>query len=189
MSECGYLWAMGPRHAVLSSVVLLTALGLAGCSSDPTSGASAVPSGPPQTEAPTSACGAMDAVLVEALAQTPEGQAFTSRPQDATVDQTRAAWGSFTQVLATDYLARLQAAAGDETTASSAVTALTTYNSASARLASGQVPEFQDEAQAEKDIKLGRTPTPNPEYTQDVEALTNAHLELSQCMPHWPVVF
>ena len=146
-------------------------------------------SGPPQTEAPTSACGAMDAVLVEALAQTPEGQAFTSRPQDATADQTRAAWGSFTQVLATDYLARLQAAAGDEATASSAVTALTTYNSASARLASGQVPEFQDEAQAEKDIKLGRTPTPNPEYTQDVEALTSAHLELSQCMPHWPVVF
>ena len=71
-SACGYSWGMGPRHAVLGSVVLLTALGLAGCSSDPTSGASAVPSGPPQTEAPTSACGAMDAVLVEALAQTPE---------------------------------------------------------------------------------------------------------------------
>lgn len=131
----------------------------------------------------------MDAVLVEALAQTPEGQAFTDLPRSATSEEVRTAWESFTQVLSTDYLPRLQAAAGDDATAGDAVTALTTYTSMSARLASGEVPEFQDEAQAEQDIKTGRTPEANPEYRQDVEALNSAHMQLSECMPHWPVVF
>ena len=106
-----------------------------------------------------------------------------------TSEEVRTAWESFTQVLSTDYLPRLQAAAGDDATAGDAVTALTTYTSMSARLASGEVPEFQDEAQAEQDIKTGRTPEANPEYRQDVEALNSAHMQLSECMPHWPVVF
>jgi hypothetical protein len=131
----------------------------------------------------------MDAVLVEALAQTPEGQAFTGLSRSATSEEVRTAWESFTQVLSTDYLPQLQTAAGDDATAGNAVTALTTYTSMSARLASGEVPEFQDEAQAEQDIKTGRTPEANPEYRQDVEALNSAHMQLSECMPHWPVVF
>lgn len=131
----------------------------------------------------------MDAVLVEALAQTPEGQAFTGLSRSATSEEVRTAWESFTQVLSTDYLPQLQTAAGDDATAGNAVTALTTYTSMSARLASGEVPEFQDEAQAEQDIKMGRTPEANPEYRQDVEALNSAHMQLSECMPHWPVVF
>ena len=131
----------------------------------------------------------MDAVLVEALAQTPEGQAFTGLSRSATSEEGRTAWESFTQVLSTDYLPQLQTAAGDDATAGNAVTALTTYTSMSARLASGEVPEFQDEAQAEQDIKTGRTPEANPEYRQDVEALNSAHMQLSECMPHWPVVF
>ena len=131
----------------------------------------------------------MDAVLVEALAQTPEGQAFTGLSRSATSEEVRTAWESFTQVLSTDYLPQLQTAAGDDATAGNAVTALTTYTSMSARLASGEVPEFQDEAQAEQDIKSGRTPEANPEYRQDVEALNSAHMQLSECMPHWPVVF
>ena len=56
----------------------------------------------------------MDEVLVEALAQTPEGQAFTGLPRTAASEEIRAAWESFTQVLAADYLPRLQAAAGDD---------------------------------------------------------------------------
>ena len=131
----------------------------------------------------------MDAVLVEALAQTPEGQAFTGLSRSATSEEVRTAWESFTQVLSTDYLPQLQTAAGDDATAGNAVTALTTYTSMSARLASGEVPEFQDEAQAEQDIKTGRTPEANPEYRQDVDALNSAHMQLSECMPHWPVVF
>ena len=131
----------------------------------------------------------MDAVLVEALAQTPEGQAFTGLSRSATSEEVRTAWESFTRVLSTDYLPQLQTAAGDDATAGNAVTALTTYTSMSARLASGEVPEFQDEAQAEQDIKTGRTPEANPEYRQDVEALNSAHMQLSECMPHWPVVF
>ena len=131
----------------------------------------------------------MDEVLVEALAQTPEGQAFTGLPRTAASEEIRAAWESFTQVLAADYFPRLQAAAGDDAAAGGAVTALTTYTSTSARISSGEVPEFQDEAQAEQDIKMGRTPEANPEYQHDVEALTDAHVQLSECMPHWPVVF
>ena len=95
----------------------------------------------------------MDAVLVEALAQTPEGQAFTGLSRSATSEEVRTAWESFTQVLSTDYLPQLQTAAGDDATAGNAVTALTTYTSMSARLASGEVPEYQDETQAEQDIK------------------------------------
>ena len=161
----------------------------------------------------------MDEVLVEALAQTPEGgggggggapppvggaalaggrgvalpqpgagRPFPARPRTAASEEIRAAWESFTQVLAADYLPRLQAAAGDDAAAGGAVTALTTYTSTSARLSSGEVPEFQDEAQAEQDIKMGRTPEANPEYQHDVEALTEAPGQLSECMPHWPVV-
>ena len=80
----------------------------------------------------------MDAVLVEALAQTPEGQAFTGLSRSATSEEVRTAWESFTQVLSTDYLPQLQTAAGDDATAGNAVTALTTYTSMSARLASGE---------------------------------------------------
>ena len=69
------------------------------------------------------------------------------------------------------------------------MTALTTYTATTSRFADGQIPEFKDEAQAEKDIKEGRTPEPNPEYQKSMEARTNAHVELSTCMPHWPVTF
>lgn len=131
----------------------------------------------------------MDEILVEALSQTSEGQAFTGLPRTAAGEEVRVAWESFTQILVADYLPRLQVAAGDDDAAAGAVTALTTYTSTSARLSSGEVPEFQDEAQAEQDIKMGRTPEANPEYQHDVEALTDAHVQLSECMPHWPVVF
>ena len=131
----------------------------------------------------------MDEVLVEALAQTPEGQAFTGLPRTAASEEIRAAWESFTQVLAADYFPRLQAAAGVVPPAGGARTPQKPKNTTSAPLSSGEVPEFQDEAQAEQDIKMGRTPEANPEYQHDVEALTDAHVQLSECMPHWPVVF
>ena len=83
----------------------------------------------------------------------------------------------------------MQSAAAGDAAATSAVTALTTYTSTTSRLAAGQIPEFKDEAQAEKDIKLGRTPEPNPEYQRSLDARTDAHVELSTCMPHWPVTF
>ncbi len=151
--------------------------------------AQTAPVGPPATSAPNTQCEQMDAVLVEALDQTPEGQAYTGLPKGSNSEDVQSAWNTFTQVLETDYHARLQSAAGSDVTAASAVTALTTYTTATNRLAGGQIPEFKDEAQAEEDIKLGRTPEPNPEYQKTVEARTNAHVELSTCMPHWPVTF
>ena len=56
----------------------------------------------------------MDEILVEALSQTPEGQAFTGLPRTAAGEEVRAAWESFTQILVADYLPRLQVAAGDD---------------------------------------------------------------------------
>lgn len=131
----------------------------------------------------------MDEILVEALNQTPEGQAFSGLPEGASDEDTQTAWNAFTQALETGYHARLQSAAAGDAAATSAVTALTTYTSTTSRLAAGQIPEFKDEAQAEKDIKLGRTPEPNPEYQRSLDARTDAHVELSTCMPHWPVTF
>ncbi len=131
----------------------------------------------------------MDEILVEALNQTPEGQAFTGLPEGASDEDTQTAWNAFTQALETGYHARLQSAAAGDAAATSAVTALTTYTSTTSRLAAGQIPEFKDEAQAEKDIKLGRTPEPNPEYQQSLDARTDAHVGLSTGMPHCPVTF
>ncbi|WP_314457921.1 hypothetical protein [uncultured Actinomyces sp.] len=189
---------MGLRHiaraCLATSLALIAAAGLAACSSSkPRAGASTpattAPVGPPATTASTTQCGAMDEILVEALNQTPEGQAFTGLPEGASDEDTQTAWNAFTQALETGYHARLQSAAAGDAAATSAVTALTTYTSTTSRLAAGQIPEFKDEAQAEKDIKLGRTPEPNPEYQRSLDARTDAHVELSTCMPHWPVTF
>lgn len=189
---------MGPRRAVraclATSLALTVVATLAACSSSKsqtvasTPGQSA-PVGPPATTAPSTQCEQMDAILVEALEQTPEGQAYTGLTGGSNSEDTQTAWNTFTQVLETDYHARLQSAAGSDATATSAVTALTTYTTTTSRLASGQISEFKDDAQAEEDIKLGRTPEPNPEYQKNLEARTNAHVELSTCMPHWPVTF
>ena len=178
---------MGPRRAVraclATSLALTVAATLAACSSSKsqtvasTPGQSA-PVGPPATTAPSTQCEQMDAILVEALEQTPEGQAYTGLSGGSNSEDTQTAWNTFTQVLETDYHARLQSAAGSDT-----------YTTTTSRLASGQISEFKDDAQAEEDIKLGRTPEPNPEYQKNLEARTNAHVELSTCMPHWPVTF
>ncbi|EHM93190.1 hypothetical protein HMPREF0975_02009 [Actinomyces sp. oral taxon 849 str. F0330] len=184
------------RACLVTSLALTAAVSLAACASS-TSKASTTastpvqtaPVGPPATTAPNTQCGAMDAILVEALDQTPEGQAYTGLPEGSSSEDTQSAWNAFTQVLETNYHARLQTAAGGDATATSAVTALTTYTATTSRFADGQIPEFKDESQAEKDIKEGRTPEPNPEYQKSMEARTNAHVELSTCMPHWPVTF
>ena len=73
----------------------------------------------------------MDEILVEALNQTPEGQAFTGLPEGASDEDTQTAWNAFTQALETGYHARLQSAAAGDAAATSAVTALTTYTSTS----------------------------------------------------------
>lgn len=191
---------MGPRRAVraylVTSLALISVASLVACSSSTSKAqatastpAQTAPSGPPATTAPTTQCEQMDAILVEALEQTPEGQAYTGLLEGPSSEDTQSAWNTFTQVLETDYHARLQLAAGNDATATSAVTALTTYTTTTSRLAGGQILEFKDDAQAEEDIKLGRTPEPNPEYQESLEARTNAHVELSTCMPHWPVTF
>ena len=89
----------------------------------------------------------MDEILVEALNQTPEGQAYAGLPEGASDEDTQTAWNAFTQALETGYHARLQSAAAGDAAATSAVTALTTYTSTTSRLAAGQIPEFKDEAQ------------------------------------------
>ena len=99
---------MGPRHVVrvclAASLALTAAASLTACSSSkPRAGestpATTAPVGPPATTAPNTQCGAMDEILVEALNQTPEGQAFTGLPEGASDEDTQSAWSAFTQAL------------------------------------------------------------------------------------------
>ena len=197
---------MSRHHLVPGSLVVVACLGLAACSPSPAptgsptpgqsvsgaAGSSQAPSGTPslpEMAAPTEACDAVDGVLVEALDQTTEGQTFTALGDQASSQETQTAWESFAQALSSRYHAQLVTAAGDDTTATDAVDALDTYASTSAKLSGGEVPEFVDEQQAREDLNAGRTPEANPEYQEATRTLTDAHVTLSQCLPHWPIIF
>lgn len=185
---------------VTAALIALAAMG--GCSSN-SDGSAASPSASPTAgpaeetistaaalasfEAPSSQCEAMNDVLLTALAQTPQGQAYTAAP-DGTPDKPLL-WGAFAQALEDGYASQLEEAAGSESTATGARAALSEYNRAFARLSSGEVVEFSDPQAAQEAMAAGAVPTPDPEYTRTVDALTTAHVTLSQCLPGWPVVF
>ena len=101
---------MGPRRAVraylVTSLALISVASLVACSSSTSKAqatastpAQTAPSGPPATTAPTTQCEQMDAILVEALEQTPEGQAYTGLLEGPSSEDTQSAWNTFTQVL------------------------------------------------------------------------------------------
>ena len=183
---------------VTAALIALAAMG--GCASDSGGeGASASPTAGPAEEtistaaalasfeAPSPQCEAMNDVLLTALAQTPQGQAYTAASDGAT--DRPALWGAFAQALEDGYATQLDEAAADEPTATGARAALSEYTRAFARLSSGEVVEFSDPQAAQEAMAAGTVPTPDPEYTRTVDALTTAHVTLSQCLPGWPVVF
>ena len=192
------------RHSALlpvtAALIALAAMG--GCSSN-SDGSAASPSASPTAgpaeetistaaalasfEAPSPQCEAMNDVLLTALAQTPQGQAYTAASDGAT--DRPALWGAFAQALEDGYATQLDEAAADEPTATGARAALSEYTRAFARLSSGEVVEFSDPQAAQEAMAAGTVPTPDPEYTRTVDALTTAHVTLSQCLPGWPVVF
>ncbi|WP_172119776.1 hypothetical protein [Actinomyces faecalis] len=137
--------------------------------------------------APSSQCAAMNEVLLTALEELPQGRAYTSAPTGA--QDRQPLWGAFTQVLEDTYGARLQETAGTDAVATSALKALTEYNSAFARLTSGDVVEFSDPQTVQEAIAEGSAPAADPEYLRTVDAMTTAHVTLTQCLPDWPLVF
>lgn len=185
---------------VTAALVALAAVG--GCASD-SGGAETSASGSPTAapaeetistaaalesfEAPSPQCAAMNEVLLTALAQTAQGQAYTAAP-DATPDKPML-WGAFAQALEDGYGTQLDEAAHGETTATDARAALSEYNRAFARLSSGEVVEFSDPQAVQEAMASGTVPTPDPEYTRTVDAMMTAHVTLTQCLPGWPVVF
>ncbi len=209
---------MVSRKAVAAAALMAGALSLVACSqaTPPGQGSSSSPSAPAGAQdgsggpvptmaddathrpeaptlvdatAPTDACAAMDAVLQEALAQTPEGTAFTGATDSPDAAVRQQAWDDFATALRAGYRDRLVTAAGGDQTASHAVTALDTYVHTSAQLSSGEVTEYADPEQARKDLNAGKQPEVNPDYETAVNDRTQAHITLSECMPSWPVVF
>ena len=191
------------RSALLPVTAALIALAAVGGCSSSSDGSAASPSGIPTAgpaeetistaaalesfEAPSPQCEAMNDVLLTALAQTAQGQAYSAAPDGA--PDKPLLWGAFAQALEEGYGAQLDEAAADEPTATGARTALSEYTRAFARLSSGEVVEFSDPQAAQEAMAAGTVPTPDPEYTRTVDALTTAHVTLSQCLPGWPVVF
>ena len=110
---------------VTAALIALAAVG--GCASD-SGGGAASPSGSPTAgpaeetistaaalasfEAPSSQCAAMNDVLLTALAQTPQGQAYTAAP-DGTPDRP-VLWGAFAQALEEGYGAQLDEASSSD---------------------------------------------------------------------------
>lgn len=188
------------RHHVLSAAlsVALLVLGSAACTSpgsDPVgaqrpsaaSSAAPVPSGPPQTIAPTNGCAAMDSILAEALSTTSQGQAFSA--DVAAGQDSQSHWLAFVTLVDGQYRSQLEDAAGGDETAQAAIQALDDYVMITTRLSQGEIPEFADEREAEMAVKEGREPEVNPAYQEATDAQVAAHTTLTACMPSWPVVF
>lgn len=144
---------------------------------------------PLSTVSASSQCTAMDGVVSQALADTPEGQKYTALAASGDSVATQQAWEAFAGVLASTYRDQLTSAAGSDPTATAALTSLDTYTSVSGKLSRGEIAEYADPAQAEDDIKSGRTPTPNPEYQTATDSRTQAQITLTGCLSTWPVVF
>ncbi|WP_366180556.1 hypothetical protein ABXS69_10295 [Actinomyces timonensis] len=204
-----------PSTATRAAVTALIAVaGLAGCSgstpaADPSAAATAASASAEQpgaglptelrtatsTPAPLAAvtasaqCAAMDGAVTKALAETPEGQRYTALADSRDPVAKQRAWESFAGVLASTYRGQLADAAGSDPTATSALASLDTYVSVSGRLSGGEIAEYADAAQAEDDIKSGRTPTPNPEYQAAADSRAKAQIALTGCLSTWPVVF
>ena len=149
----------------------------------------------PQAEPASGGCAAMDEVFTRAVQTTSQGQAFAALTRQgpalgASADaDPQQVWQAFTALLDSDpWKSEFEAAATDDASRH-AVEALHTYVQVGQRLSSGAVPEYADEQQAQDDLQAGRVPAPNPEYEQAVADVADAHTALTQCMPHWPVLF
>ena len=149
----------------------------------------------PQAEPASGGCAAMDEVFTRAVQTTPQGQAFAALTWEGPASGASAdadpqqVWQAFTAVLDSDpWKSEFEAAATDDASRHAAG-ALRTYVQVNQRISSGVLPEYADEQQAQDDLKAGRAPAPNPEYEQAVADAADAHTALTQCMPHWPVLF
>lgn len=169
--------------ATASVMALICASVLTGC------GSGIPKSGTMNTQPASDGCAAMDKVYVSALKESSTGKTFSSLPKDASPEVKQVSWQAFTVTLNTDYRAKFTKAAAKDKTAQAALSALGTYATLSAQISDGKLSEFADPTQAEADLKIGRTPTPNPTYAQAVNQLAEAGATLAKCMPHWPVAF
>lgn len=169
--------------ATASVMALICASVLTGC------GSGTPKSGTMNTQPASDGCAAMDKVYVSALKESSTGKIFSSLPKDASPEVKQVSWQAFTVTLNTDYRAKFTKAAAKDKTAQAALGALGTYATLSAQISDGKLSEFADPTQAEADLKIGRTPTPNPTYVQAVNQLAEAGATLAKCMPHWPVAF
>lgn len=142
----------------------------------------------PPFNAPSDGCAAMDGVLAEALDAMDEGRAFISARDSGDSASSVTAWSSFVIAFASEYRNDMASAAMDDT-ATEALDALDSYTAALTLLSDPTVSEFADPAQAEANIKMGREPQRDPEYAAAVDAVNSSHITLSQCLPHWPILF
>lgn len=143
----------------------------------------------PEMDAPTAGCQAMDDILAQALESLPEGQAFTEATLSGDSTTATTAWASFVKAFASAQTDALVQAGSVDSTGTHATEAFKAYADASARLSDGSLNEYVDDRAGEEAIKTGKTPELNPEYASTVELFNSAHITLTECLPHWPIVF
>lgn len=139
----------------------------------------------PQVDAASPGCAAMNAILVDALANTPEGQAFTSAVNAA--QPSEAQWFAFTSSLNHTKREALAQAASDDISAQ-ALAAFDEYFSAQTALSDGSLIDPTDPAQEGHNLEAQRQQA-NPKVLEAQARLTQAHIRLCECMPNWPVLF
>lgn len=143
----------------------------------------------PEMSAPSAGCQAMDDILVQALESLPEGQAFTEATVSGNSTTATTAWASFVKAFASAQTDALVQAGSADSTGTHAAEAFKAYADASARLSDGSLNEYVDDRAGEEAIKTGKMPELNPEYASTVELFNSAHITLTDCLPHWPIVF
>ncbi|MDO5728232.1 MAG: hypothetical protein Q4P71_01240 [Actinomycetaceae bacterium] len=186
---------------VLYASATALALILAGCSSGGEPPTGNPNSDLPTVEAPSTGCDAMNSVLEKEFRTSASGQEFieAQASEDAGDDLAKSeerskrvetAWIAFLEDLEQEGRKQeFEKAAGDDSRAREALTALATYTEVSKTLSSGEVAQFDDPEAAELAVKEGRDPEENPEFVELTTKLMESHRVLSECMPNWPVTF
>lgn len=141
----------------------------------------------PEKHAPNKACAKIDAMLSDFVSGSAIGKEYRAFIEKGT--DTREIWSKAAREFLRQYGEKLKHIAEADKNGASALHALRVYTQIDEKIISGKLPEFEDGAKAEEDIKQGREPQQNPQYVKAVADQDSARATLTRCLPHWPVVF
>ncbi|QRV02250.1 hypothetical protein JTE88_00360 [Arcanobacterium phocisimile] len=142
----------------------------------------------PEQDPGSEGCADMDKLLIDFIDNSPQGKAFTDAQLNGASDIS-IVWRDFVDVFVEQHEPALEEISHADESAFEAYSALHSYRSINNDLVAGKISEYVDGKSAEEAIKLGEEPERNPQFDQAITELTQSHITLTTCLPHWPVVF